>query len=333
MVIIPTELIVDNGKKLRAIVIELARMNKLDEPFITWLQTANNFCNSLVDRIVPGALKDTDLISSQNRWGYQDELMIMAECFRLWAIDSDDERVKEILSFAHADEGVVIASDIEKFRELKLRLLNGTHTFSCGLAWLAGYATVKEAMENEAIASYIEKLGVNEIAPLLVNDSITYDEACAFATKVQERFRNPFIDHQWISISVQYSSKMKMRNIPLLVRYFTKFGNVPELMSLGFAAYLLFMKCHKDHKQQFEGSSNGARYIIQDDHAEYMANMWHDNDIERLVDSVLSDADFWGVDLSNLEGFASRIKNDLRALTHHGVITTLQHLQLNKTTA
>ena len=87
------------------------------------------------------------------------------------------------------------------------------------------------------------------------------------------------------------------------------------------------------HKQQFEGSSNGARYIIQDDHAEYMANMWHDNDIERLVDSVLSDADFWGVDLSNLEGFASRIKNDLRALTHHGVITTLQHLQLNKTTA
>ena len=332
MVIIPTELITDNAKKLRAIVLELARLNSLDESFITWLQSANQFCNSLVDRIVPGKLTDADLFSAQSRWGYTDDLMIMAECFRLWAIESDDPRVKEILSFAKADEGVVIAPDIEKFRELKLRLLNGTHTFSCGLAWLAGYATVKEAMENEDIAGYIEKLDTNEIAPLLVNEDITYEEACTFAARVQERFRNPFLDHQWISISVQYSSKMKMRNIPLLVKHFKKFGNVPELMSLGFAAYLLFMKCHKDHKEQFEGTSNGARYIIQDDHAEYMSNKWHDNDIERLVDSVLSDTDFWGDDLSSFEGFAQKIKNDLRALTHHGVITTLQRLQLNKTT-
>jgi len=65
--------------------------------------------------------------------------MIMAEPFCLWAIECADENVKQILSFAQADKRVVITADIEKFRELKLRLLNGTHTFSCGLAFLSGF--------------------------------------------------------------------------------------------------------------------------------------------------------------------------------------------------
>jgi tagaturonate reductase len=142
VVIIPTELITENAAKLRSIVLELARMNKLEDEFAEWLQTANHFCNSLVDRIVPGRLQPDDRANTEKKLGYTDELMIMAESFRLWAIESDNEEVKQILSFTKTDEGMVIAPDIEKFRELKLRLLNGTHTFSCGLAFLAGFKTV-----------------------------------------------------------------------------------------------------------------------------------------------------------------------------------------------
>ena len=121
MVIIPAELIPDNGNKLRSIVTELAKMNELEDSFINWLQTANYFCNSLVDRIVPGKLTGEDKINTENKLGYKDDLMIMAESFRLWAIESDNKKVKGILSFCKADEGVVITEEIEKFRELKQR--------------------------------------------------------------------------------------------------------------------------------------------------------------------------------------------------------------------
>ena len=129
MVIIPTELISDNGKKLESIVLELAHLNGLEEEFIEWLENHNRFCNSLVDRIVPGK-PDAEILSSiEKELGYSDQLLIMSEVYRLWAIEGDEE-VKNILSFANVNEGVIIETDITIYKELKLRLLNGTLTLS-----------------------------------------------------------------------------------------------------------------------------------------------------------------------------------------------------------
>ncbi len=331
MVIIPTELITDNGNQLRSIVLELAAMNKLGNNFIEWLKKANHFCNSLVDRIVPGKLTEQDKYNTEKRTGYTDDLMIMAESFRLWAIESADPRVKQVLSFSEADEGVVIAPDIEKFRELKLRLLNGTHTFSCGLAYLAGLTTVREAMGNQHMSSYIQNLALHEIVPVISNGVIHPDEATAFALKVFDRFRNPFIDHPWMNISVQYSLKMKMRNIPLLVNYYTKANHPPEHMALGFAAFLLFMKCSPGPKGNYTGYANGTSYLIQDEYAHYFANKWHDQDPERVVETVLADTHFWGTDLSRLPGFIDVVKLHLKSLIKNGVMTSLRRVELNKT--
>jgi tagaturonate reductase len=330
MVVIPTELITDNGGKLRAIVLELAEMNKLEEDFINWLGTANHFCNSLVDRIVPGKMQGNDKINTEKTLGYTDELMIMAEPFRLWAIESGNEQVKEILSFAKADDGVVIAPDIEKFRELKLRLLNGTHSFSCGLAFLAGFRTVKEAMNDPHMRSFIQILAVNEIVTAMSDKKILQEEACVFADSVMDRFRNPFIDHQWLSISVQYSSKMKMRNVPLLVKHYKKLGYVPERMSLGFAAYLLFMKC-SDRNGNYTGFVNGSQYPVEDNRASFYAEKWNNNDVDEVVDTVLADKEFWETDLTLLKRFAEAVKMNLHSLIQNGVMTTIQNIASNKT--
>ncbi len=105
MVIVPTELITDNGAKLKAIVTELARLSGAEDAFIDWLHRANDFCNSLVDRIVPGKPSKADQERVENDLGYQDELMIMSETYRLWAIETDRERSKQVLSFALVDAG------------------------------------------------------------------------------------------------------------------------------------------------------------------------------------------------------------------------------------
>lgn len=333
MVIIPTELLINNGDKLRSIVLELAAKNKLDDSFINWLQNANHFCNSLVDRIVPGKLPNHDRQATESKLGYQDDLMIMAESFRLWAIESDDENVKQILSFTTVDKGAVIAPDIEKFRELKLRLLNGTHTFSCGLAYLAGFETVKEAMSDSEIALFVRRLMMLEIAHAVENEIITYNEACAYANTVMDRFRNPFLDHQWISITLQYSLKMKMRNIPLLLRHYTKTNQPPECMALGFAAYLLFMKGSKNESGTYSGQLNGKAYVIQDDSAAWFADKWKETNADRLVDEVLSNKDLWGTDLSGLAGFADAVKNNLEFLMANGAAEALDQLVSNKSQA
>jgi tagaturonate reductase len=146
-----------------------------------------------------------------------------------------------------------------------------------------------------------------------------------------ERFRNPFLDHQWISITVQYSSKMKMRNVPLLVKYYSKQTGVPEHMALGFAAYLLFMKCNKNIKGKCTNQVNGVTYEIQDDHAPYFAEKWNSNDVDEVVDRTLADSIFWGADLSMLIGFAEAVKIYLRSLMRNGVMATVRRVDLNKT--
>ena len=218
MVIVPTELIPDNGKKLESIVLELAHLNGLEDQFIEWLESSNHFCNSLVDRIVPGKPDEQTREGLEKLLGYTDQLLIMSEVYRLWAIEGN-EQVKNILSFAAADEGIMMEPDIEIYRELKLRLLNGTHTLSCGIAFLSGFETVKEAMDDEVTANYIAALMQQELATAIPY-AVDLQKAQDFGKKVLDRFRNPHIKHNWLGITTNYSSKMKLRCIPILVRHY-----------------------------------------------------------------------------------------------------------------
>ncbi|WP_262249804.1 tagaturonate reductase [Parapedobacter soli] len=242
LVVLPTELIDKNGERLLDIVIALAERHQLGEGFVDWVKNHNYFCNTLVDRIVPGSLEAAVRQQAEHRLGYRDELAIMAEPFCLWAIETSHPRVTEALTFAGADNRVVIASDIDKFKELKLRLLNGSHTFACGLAMQAGFDTVKVAMANQSFSTYVKRVMHNEIIPTLVGIGIDKQEAEMFADQVIDRFANPYLEHKWESISTNYTSKMRMRNFATLERHF-KGGrsNGANYMALGFAGYLMAM--------------------------------------------------------------------------------------------
>jgi len=333
MVIVPTELIPDNGKKLEAIVLELAHQNGLETAFLDWLETYNFFCNSLVDRIVPGKLPAIQHQQMEADNGYRDELMIMSEVYRLWAIEADNERVREVLSFSKADSGVVIAPDINIFRELKLRLLNGSHTFSCGLAHLAGFPTVKSAMDDATFNSYIGTLMLQEMVPAVASETISVAAAKDFAYKVLDRYRNPYIEHLWLSITVQYSSKMKMRNVPLLLRHYEKAGNIPEHMALGFAGHLLFMKCTLADDGKHYGEYNGKKYLVNDDHAAWYAAKWAHADVPTLVQHVLSDTAFWDTNLATLPGFSEAVTNKLDQLIKRGAMEAMKSLLTDGVTA
>ena len=331
MVIIPTELITENGTKLKNIVVELARQNKLDAAFIQWLQTANDFCNSLVDRIVPGKLPGDDKAATESRLGYKDDLMIMSEVYRLWAIETSSSRTRDILSFSKADTGVILASDIDKFRELKLRLLNGSHTFTCALAVQMGFTTVKQAMEDTVFRGFITGLMMEEIIPAIVSDKVPEEAGRQFALQVLDRYKNPFIEHNWLSISLQYTSKMKMRNVPVLQQYYEKKGSTPWHMALGFAAYLLFMQSEKTGAQ-YTGHAGGKAYPVNDDKAAELYELWCIHNTNTFVQNTLEHTGLWGVNLNALPGFGEAVATLIGIIRQKGIAAALQRVQAQQTT-
>ncbi len=318
MAIIPTELLPDNGNILLSIVVELAHRNNVGINCINWIQNANYFCSSLVDRIVPGKLKPAEQQQVENQVGFTDNLMIVAEPYYLWAIETDSEKVKTMLSFALNDNGVIIAPSINKFRELKLRLLNGAHTFSCGLAYLAGFTTVKEAMDNPRFYAYIHQLMYNEIIPSICSAEISEQDAVTFAGKVLDRFKNNFIEHKWISITMQYSLKMNTRNATVIQHYESLFTAVPVSMALGMAAHILFMKGEESTNDNYYGMLDGNNYWINDSNAAVYALAWKENNHQQVVEIILGNQNIWQTQQPFSIGFKTAVVHWLQILITAG---------------
>ena len=322
MVIIPTELITDNGKVLKSIILQLAQLNNLETSYIEWLEKCNHFCSSLVDRIVPGKPDSKNLQSIESQLGYEDELLIIVEAYTMWAIEGGDE-ITDLLSFSSVDPGIIITSDINLFRELKLRILNGTHSLSCAVAFLYGLDTVKEAMEDKEISAFIANTMFEDVL-----SSIPYpieeETKKEFAKKVLDRFRNPSINHLWLSISMQYSSKLKLRVVPLIIQHYSKSNKCPEHFALGFAAYIAFLKPTKFHNNKYFGERNGIEYIINDDNAIVFNKRWQNLSPEEVVNDTLKDINYWGIDLYKFHGFAKSISQYLQMIINGNILQALK---------
>lgn len=327
-VVVPTELILENGKKLESIVLELAHLNSLEDEFIEWLEHSNSFCNSLVDRIVTGMPDQQIKKEIENELGYKDELLIISEIYSLWAIEGD-EKIKNILSFADADDGVIIEPSIDLHRELKLRLLNATHSLTCGLALISNYETVQQLMKDPLTASFVTSIMRNEIAPSIpfgIDDAIKQD----FISKVLDRFSNPEIHHYWKNISLNFTSKIRVRCIPLLIEFYTNNGAVPPLLTLGFASYLYFTKTIKMEGKNFYVKLDHDTYLFEDEMSEKFFNLWNTKSADDVVKDVLKNETFWGYDLSQLPGFQETVTDNLNSIINNGMKATLEKIHPEK---
>ena len=208
-------------------------------------------------------------------------------------------------------------------------MLNGTHTLSCGLAFLAHFQTVKEAMDNETFSSFMNELMLQELAPAIPY-KVSAEVAKDFGNKVLDRFRNPKIKHQWINITGQYTSKIKMRILPLLLCHYKEKQSPPELIALGFAGYLLFTKPVKKENEKYYGMLNGQEYPIQDEFAASFMKRWNNFTASDLVKEVLKDVDMWGENLLSLPGFYESVLEKLNLLMSNGAMQAIQTIHSKK---
>ncbi len=302
LIVVPCELIAQNGAHLRALVEQFAESWRLDARFVPWLDAHVTFCNTLVDRIVPGAPSGADAESLADELGYRDDLLTTAEHFRQFVIEGPAD-LAERLGFVTPDSGIIIAEDIEPYRQRKVRLLNGAHSISVATALLCGCTTVHDAMSHPGVRAFIRRVLLNDIVPTL-----NVPDAEQFARSVLERFENPYIRHALFDITLHGTAKLRVRVVPTLVRAAQMRGAVPDALAFGLAAHLFFLRGDLQRRRVVAGlpvppDELGARI-----HAAWTASPETDRvALHTMVRSVLSDVEMWGTDLSLLATFSDAV--------------------------
>ncbi|MEQ9286577.1 MAG: tagaturonate reductase [Cyclobacteriaceae bacterium] len=316
LIFIPCELIDRNGDNLKRIMLQYAEEWALGDDFTQWLVNDNIFCNTLVDRIVPGYPK-SKMEAITEELGYQDQLVVEGEQFHLWVIEGP-ESVRNEFPSEKIGLNVVFTDNMEPYRTRKVRILNGAHTSMVPVAYLYGIETVREAVEDAVTGQFVKDVIFDEICPTL---DLPEEELKSFANDVLDRFRNPYLVHALMSISLNSISKFKTRVLPSILEYQKRKNALPEKLVFSLASLIGFYK----------GELNGKTIALNDDQdiLDFFNKQWTACDgsevaLQQLVEAVLSNTNFWGQDLTKVADLVEKTALNLGDILQHGMRDVLK---------
>lgn len=303
LIMLPTELIDDNGLRLKECVLRLAELWGLEAGFVNWVEEACIFASSLVDRIVTGYPKD-EIEEIWQELGYEDQLLVTGEPFALWVIESEKDLSKEF-PLHEAGLPVVFTEDQKPYKKRKVRILNGAHTSFVLASYLCGNDIVLESMKDELILKFIKDTIFDEIIPTL---TMPKEELVEFANAVITRFENPYVKHALLSISLNSVSKWRARCMPTLLDYREKEKMLPKHLTFSLAALLAFYTGSEIRDGVLIGHRGEEEYPVSDDAKALEFFAEHSGkDAKEYVRRVLGNVEFWGQDLCEIEGFEEAV--------------------------
>ena len=325
IVMLSCELIDNNGKELLKCVNQYINDWKLSDDFRRWVNEENVFCSTLVDRIVPGRIRDpkeTEALAAAN--GYEDPLTDVGEVFGIWVIEGPDG-LEDRLPFKKAGVPVIVVPDVTPYKKRKVRILNGAHTGFVLGAYLAGYDIVRDCMHDDIILGYMNKMLYDEVIPTLPLDRKDLEE---FAQAVQDRFNNPFVNHELMSISLNSTSKWRARNMPTFLDYVKEKKELPPCLTTSFAAYVAF---YSSDIQELTDKGlvcrrpKGNEYTVSDDRWVLEFYRDHrDDSAEDLIHAVMTNQEMWGQDLTKVPGFEKEAARILKLIREEGTLAAYQ---------
>jgi tagaturonate reductase len=304
--IIPCELIDKNGQALRDTIVQFIDLWKLEDAFKNWIINHNTFCNTLVDRIVPGFPRET-IKEIQEKIGYEDNLVVTAEPFHLWVIEGPPS-VSRAFPADKAGLDVKFVKDQSPYRTRKVRILNGAHTSMVPVCYLHGLRTVRESIEDSFCGNFIRQTISDEIIPTL---DLPSEELNQFADDVIERFQNPFIRHELSSIALNSVSKYKVRVLPSVLEYVKRKKALPHHLLFSLACLIRFYK----------GDWKGTPTPVSDtpEIVEFFKTIWTTSNADDIAIQVLSNKSFWDIELTKIPGLTNRVADFLKNLEEGSV--------------
>lgn len=319
LVILSCELIDNNGKELLKCVNQYVDQWGLEDGFKQYVNEECTFCSTLVDRIVPGRVKDpAEVAKMEAANGYHDELIDVGEVFGVWNIEGP-AWLEDKLPFKKAGLNCPVVPDVTPYKKRKVRILNGAHTGFVLGAYLAGFDIVRDCMQDDTVRGFMNKMLYEEVIPTLPLDKKDLE---GFAAAVQDRFNNPFVDHELMSISLNSTSKWRARNMPSFLEYIDKTGKLPPCLTMSFAAYIAFFSNDiqaLNDKGLVCRRPKGNEYVCSDDRWALEFYYEHRNDaVEDLVHAVMTNERMWGRDLTQVAGFEEAVVSGLKLIREQG---------------
>lgn len=323
LIMLPVELIDDNGIHLKECVLRQIANWGLGTDFEKWVNEACVFTSTLVDRIVTGYPKD----EAESLWEelrYRDELIVTGEPFALWVIESEKDISKE-LPLPKAGLPVVFTTDHHPFKQRKVRILNGAHTSFVPASYLCGNDIVLESMRDVTVFDFIRKTIFDEIIPTL---TLPKEDCESFAKDVLTRFSNPFVKHAHLAIALNSVSKWRARCLPSLLEYIRRYNRVPTHLAFSLAALMAFYTGSEIRNGALIGHRFGEEYEIRDDIEvlKFFASL-SGEDTGSYVDAVLCNTEFWGQNLCELRGVKKTVAGYLERIRTDGMRRAVESLK------
>lgn len=322
LVMLPVELIDDNGIHLKECVLKQADNWNLEAEFKTWIEEACIFCSTLVDRIITGYPREEDA-KLWEEWGYRDELIVTGEPFALWVIECPKDISGE-LPLDKAGLPVIYTDNQKPYKQRKVRILNGAHTSFVLASYLAGNDIVLESMKDETVFNFMKTTIFDEVIPTL---TLPKQDLVDFAEAVITRFNNPYVKHALLSISLNSVSKWRARCMPSFLGYIELNKELPKCLTFSLAALMAFYKGTEIRDKALIGHRDGQEYNIMDDMAVlefFAANS--EKPSKEFAQNFLSNEEFFGQDLTKIDGLVDTIAGYLDEIAAKGMRKTLEEL-------
>ena len=326
LLVLPCELVDNNGDLLRSAVEELAVRWELPTEFLQWLNGRVSFCNTLVDRIVTGFPPTDELADIEARLGYRDDLLDVCEPYHLWAIQADPEAA-EMFPLDQAGLNVVFTSNVVPYRDRKVRLLNGSHSLMSPAACLAGCTYVRDTMNHPTLSLWVRRLLFEELVPSLPYPRAELNE---YAESVLRRFSNPYVRHRHEDILVNTAVKLRTRVVPSILSHAARTGQPPRLVAFGYAAWIALLLESKERAEVLTFSGPCGMVSVRDPLAVELRRRLGDasgrEGVSSAVRSLLADRSVWDADLCAVPGFVDEVAGTAFDIRLRGVETVLSEL-------
>ena len=324
LLILPCELIEDNGQKLEEYVLRHAQAWGYGADFAAWMKQKVHFADTLVDRIVSGypAEEEDELWA---KLGYTDRAMVAAEPFHSFVICGDPAWKKDFPAEEN-DASVVWTDRLLPYRMRKVRILNGGHTSVVPAAYLAGLETVGDVMKDPVFSGFLRNLLKEEVIPALPEGK---KEAEEFADQVLERFSNPFVQHHLADILMNTTAKFPVRVLPSLMDSDAAAGRYPKRLIFAFAAYLRYEKTEAG--EMIGHREDGSAYTLRDnaEMLKYFSDAWSRPSLQETVSCLLRQKELWnGADLTvKRPGLEQELTEALAAIEKKGIRSAMAELE------
>ncbi|MGL4977934.1 MAG: tagaturonate reductase [Cetobacterium sp.] len=315
-ILLPCELIDYNGEELKRVVLKYAELWNLGEEFTNWLINGNIWCSTLVDRIVTGYPRG-EKEELEKELGYSDNFITTGEYFYLFVIQGPKDILTKELKLEGLNLNILIVDDLKPYKMRKVGILNGAHTAMVPVAYLYGIDTVREAMENDDLREFIELAIDEEIIPALDMDKKELEE---FKDAVINRFKNPYVKHMLMDISLNSMAKYKSRILPQVLELNSRTGKLSKKLLFSLAALIRFYKGVRE---------NGDAIQLRDDkhHLDMYKELWLTNNYNEIVKAVLGLENHWDTDLNKVEGMTDLVAKYLEMIDKVGVAKALKEVK------